>query len=59
VTNRAAHLRVALADRYERERELGRGGMATVHLARDVRHDRHIAPQVLLPELGAVLGPGS
>jgi hypothetical protein len=33
--------------------------MATVYLARDVRHDRHVAAQVLLPELGAILGPGS
>jgi serine/threonine protein kinase len=59
VTNSAAHLRVALADPYKLERELRRGGMATVYLARDVRHDRHVAPQVLLPELGAILGPGS
>src|SRR5215216_3642027 len=47
----------ALRDRYVLERELGRGGMATVYLARDLRHDRHVALKVVLPELGAVLGP--
>lgn len=46
----------ALADRYVIERELGRGGMATVFLARDVKHDRRVAIKVLEPELGAVLG---
>ena len=46
----------ALADRYQIERELGQGGMATVYLARDVRHDREVALKVLKPELAAVLG---
>jgi eukaryotic-like serine/threonine-protein kinase len=46
-----------LADRYAIERELGRGGMATVHLARDLRHDRHVALKILHPELAQVLGP--
>jgi len=46
-----------LADRYELLRELGAGGMATVCLARDVRHNRQVALKVLLPELSAVLGP--
>ncbi|OLB18522.1 MAG: hypothetical protein AUH12_02045 [Gemmatimonadetes bacterium 13_2_20CM_69_8] len=50
-------LSVALADRYVLERELGRGGMATVYLARDVRHRRAVAVKVLRPELAAVLGP--
>jgi serine/threonine-protein kinase len=46
----------ALADRYQIERELGAGGMATVYLARDIRHDRKVALKVLRPELAAVLG---
>src|SRR5262249_39337746 len=51
-----AHLNASLAGRYIVEREIGRGGMATVYLARDVRHDRKVAVKVLNPELGAVLG---
>jgi len=50
-------LAAALADRYRVERELGRGGMATVYLARDLRHDRPVALKVLRPELAASLGP--
>jgi tetratricopeptide (TPR) repeat protein len=50
-------LGVALAGRYSVERELGRGGMATVYLAQDLRHDRPIAVKVLHPELAATLGP--
>jgi serine/threonine-protein kinase len=46
----------ALRDRYVLERELGRGGMATVYLARDLRHGRLVALKVLRPEVGAVLG---
>ena len=46
----------ALADRYRVERILGEGGMATVYLAHDVKHDRKVALKVLKPELGAVLG---
>ena len=46
----------ALADRYVIERELGAGGMATVYLAQDVRHDRKVAVKVLRPELSAILG---
>ena len=49
-------LRSALADRYTIERELGAGGMATVYLAHDIKHDREVAIKVLKPELGAVLG---
>src|ERR1041384_4629849 len=45
-----------LVGRYEIERELGAGGMATVYLARDVRHNRRVALKLLQPELGAVLG---
>src|SRR5678810_618075 len=46
----------ALAGRYRVERELGAGGMATVYLAQDLRHDRKVAIKVLKPELAAVLG---
>jgi serine/threonine protein kinase len=52
-----AVLRAALADRYRIEHELGRGGMATVYLAHDLRHDRPVALKVLRPELAAALGP--
>ncbi len=50
-------LQSGLADRYRVERELGRGGMATVYLAHDLRHDRPVALKVLHPELAATLGP--
>src|SRR5688572_27294798 len=46
----------ALHGRYQIDREIGAGGMATVYLARDLKHDRHVALKVLNPELGAVLG---
>src|SRR3954462_12912116 len=46
----------ALADRYRIEREIGAGGMATVYLARDVKHDRMVALKILDPELAAVMG---
>jgi len=46
----------ALVDRYRLERELGAGGMATVYLAHDLRHDRKVAVKVLRPELAAVIG---
>jgi eukaryotic-like serine/threonine-protein kinase len=49
-------LRASLADRYRLERELGQGGMATVYLAADLKHDRQVAIKVLKPELAAVLG---
>jgi eukaryotic-like serine/threonine-protein kinase len=49
-------LNTALRDRYTLERQLGRGGMATVFLARDQKHDRPVALKVLHPELGASLG---
>jgi len=50
------HLKAAIGDRYEIERELGAGGMATVYLAKDVRHHRNVAIKVLRPDLAAVLG---
>ena len=56
MTNIPAQLTTALAGRYALERELGRGGMATVYLARDVRHDRQVAIKVLHAELAAVIG---
>jgi eukaryotic-like serine/threonine-protein kinase len=49
-------LAAALADRYRIERELGAGGMATVYLAYDLRHDRQVAIKVLHPDLAAALG---
>jgi serine/threonine protein kinase/Flp pilus assembly protein TadD len=50
-------LEKALSDKYEIERELGRGGMATVYLAHDLKHDREVALKVLHPELSSALGP--
>ena len=49
-------LTAALSDRYRLERELGQGGMATVYLAQDLKHDRKVAVKVLRPELAAVIG---
>lgn len=49
-------LSAALSGRYALDREIGAGGMATVYLARDIRHERKVALKVLRPELGAVLG---
>ncbi len=51
------HIKAAFADQYEFESELGAGGMATVYLARDLKHDRSVAIKVLRPELAAALGP--
>ena len=49
-------LNAALEGRYEVEREIGEGGMATVFLAKDLRHNRNVALKVLKPELAAVVG---
>jgi serine/threonine protein kinase len=49
-------LRASIGDRYAIERELGKGGMATVYLARDIKHDREVAIKVLHPELSASIG---
>jgi eukaryotic-like serine/threonine-protein kinase len=56
VTDIPARLRTALEGGYELERELGAGGMATVYLARDRKHERRVAVKVLKPELAAALG---
>jgi eukaryotic-like serine/threonine-protein kinase len=56
VTDQFDRLAAALADRYALERELGAGGMATVYLARDLKHDRLVAIKVLHPDLAASLG---
>jgi serine/threonine protein kinase len=56
MTGVVGRLTAALADRYRIERELGQGGMATVYLAQDLKHDRKVALKVLKPELAAVLG---
>ena len=56
MTETDERLRKALADRYRVERELGAGGMATVYLGHDLKHDRDVAIKVLHPDLGAALG---
>ena len=52
-------LRTALAPRYRVPSEVGRGGMAAVYLAEDLKHDRRVAVKVLRRELAAVFGPGA
>ncbi len=54
--DRYSRLRAALANRYRLDRELGRGGMATVYLAHDLKHDRPVALKLLHPEIAVVLG---
>ncbi|MBA2291773.1 MAG: protein kinase [Gemmatimonadales bacterium] len=56
MTDSLTRLTAALADRYRIERELGQGGMATVYLAEDIKHERKVAIKVLRPELAAVIG---
>ena len=56
MTEAASRLQGALADRYRIEREIGQGGMATVYLAEDLKHDRKVAIKVLRPELSAIIG---
>src|SRR2546428_1454538 len=57
LTDILSRLHAALADRYTIKRELGRGGMATVYFAHDLKHQRTVAVKVLRPELAAALGP--
>ncbi|MCZ6917507.1 MAG: protein kinase [Gemmatimonadetes bacterium] len=57
MSNSVDRLKAALAARYAVLEELGAGGMATVYLAEDLKHHRHVAIKVLRPELAAVLGP--
>ena len=56
MTDPVARLNTALEGRYAIERELGEGGMATVFLADDLKHERKVALKVLKPELAAVVG---
>ncbi len=56
MTDPLSRLSSALSDKYRIERELGAGGMATVYLAQDLKHDRKVALKVLRPELAAVIG---
>ncbi|HET9293417.1 MAG TPA: protein kinase [Gemmatimonadales bacterium] len=57
VTDALGRLSTALAGRYQVEREIGRGGMATVYVAQDLKHDRRVALKVLHPHLASTLGP--
>ncbi len=56
MSDSVTRLNAALEGRYAIERELGEGGMATVYLARDLKHNRNVALKVLKPELAAVVG---
>jgi serine/threonine-protein kinase len=56
VSDLLGRIKSSLADRYSIERELGRGGMAVVYLARDLKHNRSVALKVLRPELAASIG---
>jgi serine/threonine protein kinase/tetratricopeptide (TPR) repeat protein len=57
MTDSVERLATALAGRYQVDREIGRGGMATVYVAQDIKHDRRVALKVLHPHLASTLGP--
>jgi len=57
VSESVAELQAALVGRYRIEREVGRGGMSVVYLARDLKHDRDVALKLLRPELAVAVGP--
>ncbi len=56
MTDLLESLKAALTDRYTIEHEIGRGGMATVYLAEDLKHDRKVAIKVLRPDIAEVIG---
>ncbi len=56
MSDQLQRLKTALADRYAIQEEIGAGGMATVYLAGDLKHDREVAVKVLRPDLAAVVG---
>ena len=56
MTDQLSRLTAALANRYAIEGEVGAGGMATVYLARDLKHERNVAVKVLRPDLASALG---
>jgi serine/threonine protein kinase len=58
VSDTVEELQALLGNRYAVERPIGQGGMATVYLARDNKHDREVAVKLLRPEIGALLGAG-
>ena len=58
MSNTVEELQALLGQRYIVERPIGQGGMATVYLARDTKHDRQVAVKLLNPEIGALLGAG-
>jgi serine/threonine protein kinase len=58
LSNTVEELQALLGQRYTVQRPIGQGGMATVYLARDTKHDREVAVKLLKPEIGALLGAG-
>ncbi len=58
MSNTVEELQALLGQRYTVQRPIGQGGMATVYLARDTKHDREVAVKLLKPEIGALLGAG-